>query len=323
MRFRLILIFFQVVFLSHSGICQAFYRILDKSSGETLKEYDCEVIQDGYINYSTLKSNGSDYYSIAPPYSDLQASGKHRYFLSIEKRDYLPQWIEIDLERKDTLEVFLDKDPNFREEEKGLYFNWCGIPIMRSYYPKPFRRWEDLPENVAEQIKKQVIARIGPAAFQKLYISTAHQFDTDLMNRLGVKNSYPPGTKSYRVCLSFSDPEKGIAQYTSELVYLDNGTMVVPPKFPIFAFHKGERVANWDLKPVQEITKSAQENFDDLDTSSQPIFEYYPRRDTFAWVFSKQMEKKENGLIRSRTMYLDAFTGELLAVFYDETLSLH
>jgi predicted small secreted protein len=259
-------------------------------------------------------------FTIAPPYSQDQIAGKHHYFLSIEKRDYFPLWIEIDYLSKDTLDVFLELDPNFKEEKKGLFFSWGGTPMMKSYYPKPFRKWEDLPVELAQKIKESLVARIGEKAFEKLYISTAHQFDTDLMNRLGVKTNYPPGSKSYRICFSFSDPEKGIAQYTSEAVYLDNGLQIVAPKFPEYWMWESEEKQAWTLKSPAEIKSKLFEDFGDSFSTTQPRFEFYPRGNTFSWVFAKEIGKSPSGEEKRQEVYLDSITGEVLAVFYDRKM---
>lgn len=317
---RLILFLF---ILSFTAQAQSYFRLFDKESGVTLKHYDAEIIQDGYINFSSLVAKDSEVFTIAPPYSQDQIAGKHHYFLSIEKRDYFPLWIEIDYFSKDTLDVFLERDPNFKEEQKGLFFNWGGTPMMRSYYPKPFRKWEDLPVEIAQKIKESLVGRIGEKAFEKLYISTAHQFDTDLMNRLGVKNSYPPGTKSYRICLSFSDPEKGIAQYTSESVYLDNGVQVVAPKFPQFMMWESDEKKTWNLKNQDEIKKKLIEEFGDSFDAAQPRFEFYPRGNTFSWVFSKEIDKTPKGETKRQEVYIDAISGEVLAVFYDRGMVVY
>jgi len=313
-----ILLFLLFVGVSISVQSQSYFRLIDKETGAFLKSYDAEIIQDGYINFSSLRGIGSEVFSIAPPYSELQTKGQHRYFLSIEKRDYMPLWMEIDYSSPDTLDVFLEKDPNFKEDEKGLHFNWCGVPIMRSYYPKPFRRWEDMPVDIAEKIKATIIERIGQLAFEKLYISTAHEFDTDLMNRLGVKNSYPAGTKSYRICLSFSDPQKGIAQYTTEAVYLDNGTQVVMPKLPHIYGMKDDDFSNWNFLELGKIKLTVQEKFSDQLNLDSPKFEYYPRLNTFSWVFEKDLGKDSKGWSIIRSIQIDAFSGDLLAVFYDK-----
>lgn len=316
MKFQFCLLLFFL--LSVRVQSQSFFRLIDKNTGAFLKAYDAEIIQDGYINFSSLRETSTEVLSIAAPYSDLQVTGKHSYYLSVERRDYLPIWLEIDYFSKDTLDVLMERDPDYKEEQKGLHFNWGGVPIMTAYYPRPFRSWEYLPDEVEEKIKANLIRRIGEKAFEKLYISTAHEFDTDLMNRLGVKNSYPSGSKSYRICLSFSDPEKGIAQYTTETVYLDNGTQVVAPKLPHFNGFRNGDFSDWKFLGLEEIKKSVQEKFSDQSDLSNPKFEYYPRADTFSWVFEMDLGKDEMGWNIIRSIQLDAFSGDLLAVFYDK-----
>ena len=193
---------------------------------------------------------------------------------------------------------------------------------MRSYYPKPFRKWEDMPVEIAQKIKESVVGRIGEKAFEKLYISTAHQFDTDLMNRLGVKNSYPPGTQSYRICLSFSDPEKGISQYTSESVYLDNGVQVVAPRFPQVMMWESDEKKEWTLKSQAEIKQKLYEEFGESFSEAEPRFEFYPRGNTFSWVFSKEIGKTPEGGTKRQEVYLDAISGEVLAVFFDQSMMI-
>lgn len=296
---------------------QSHFKFLDKESGQEISGYDTEIILNGYLNYAPLENGKNGVHFIRGTYRDVPTSAQNKFFLSIDKREYFPFWKEVDLSRKDTLTLELERDPNFHDQEKGLFHSWGGTPTMREYYPKPFRKWEEIPQQVGEKIKAELIRRIGDQAFSKIYISTAHVFETDRLNELRISNSYAPHTTSYRICFSFSDPDSGIAQYTTESVFLDNGTVVVAPKFPHYWMWESEEKKSWKLKSHSEIKQRILEEYGESFAETQPRFEFYPRSNTFSWVYSKEIANPRNGETQIQEVYLDAISGDLLAVFYD------
>jgi len=162
--------------------------------------------------------------------------------------------------------------------------------------------------------------KVGEEAFSKIYISTAHIFETDRLNELGIPNNYAPHTTSYRICFSFNDVTNGIAQYTTESVFLENGAVVVAPKFPQFWMWESEEKKSWKLKSQTEIVKKLISEFGDSFNDIQPRFEYYPRGNSFSWVYAKEMGKTPDGETKSQEIYLDAISGDIMAVFYDKKL---
>ncbi|RIW15058.1 hypothetical protein D0X99_11455 [Algoriphagus lacus] len=299
---------------------QSHFKFIDKESGQEISGYDAEIILNGYLNYAPVESGKNGVHFIRGTYRDVPPSSQNKFFLSIDKREYFPVWQEVDLSRTDTLTVKLELDPNFHDQEKGLFHSWGGTPTMREYYPKPFRKWEEIPQQVREKIKEELISRVGDQAFSKIYISTAHIFETDRLNELRVPNNYAPHTTSYRICFSFSDRENGIAQYTTESVFLDNGAVVVAPKFPQFMLWESDEKKAWKLKSQSEIRQTLIKEFGESFAEIMPRLEFYPRGNTFSWVFSKEIGKTSKGEIQSQEVYLDAISGEILAVFYDKKL---
>jgi predicted small secreted protein len=299
---------------------QSHFKFIDKESNLEISGYDADVLLNGYLNYASLESGKNGVHFIRGTYRDVSPSAENKFFLSIDKRDYFPFWQEVDLNRTDTLIVLLERDPNFQDQEEGLFHTWGGTPIMREYYPKPFRKWEEIPQHVGEKIKAELIRRVGNQAFDKIYISTAHIFETKRLNELKIPNNYAPNTTSYRICFSFSDRENGIAQYTTESVFLDNGAVVVAPKFPQFMMWESEEKKSWTLKNQAEVRQKLIKEFGESFTQIQPRFEFYPRGNTFSWVFSNEIGKTSTGEIQSQEVYLDAISGEILAVFYDKKL---
>lgn len=301
---------------------QSYFKFIDKESGQEISGYDAEIVLNGYINYAHLESAKNGVHFIKGTYIDIKPSDKNRFFLSIDKREYFPAWVEIDLASKDTLSVEIEMDPNFQGEQKGLFHNWGGNPILREYYPKPFRKWEEIPLEASEKIKDVLLMKVGDQAFSKIHISTAHIFETDRLKELGVPNNYAPHTTSFRICFSFSDPENGIAQYTTESVFLDNGAVVVAPKFPQHLMWESDEKKTWALKSQAEINQKLIEEFGESFAGIQPRFEFYPRGNAFSWVFSKEIGKTPKGKTKSQEVYLDAISGEILAVFYDRSMMI-
>ena len=299
---------------------QSYFKFIDKESGKEVSGYDAEIILNGYLNYAPLQSAKNGVHFIKGTFRDIIPSEKNRFFLSIDKQEYFPVWVEIDLASKDTLLVELEMDPNYQGEQKELFHNWGGTPIMREYYPKPFRRWEEIPLEASEKIKNVLLMKVGDQPFSKIYISTAHIFETDRLKELGIPNNYAPHTTSYRICFSFSDPENGIAQYTTEGVFLDNGAVVVAPKFPQNQMWESDEKKTWKLKSLAEIKKKIIEEFGESFAEIKPRFEFYPRGNAFSWVFSKEIGKTSRGETKSQEVYLDAISGEILAVFYDRSM---
>lgn len=175
---------------------QSYFKFIDKESGQVVSGHDADIILNGYLNYAPLESGKNGVHFIKGTYRDVAPSPENKFFLSIEKREFFPFWKEVDLSRQDTLTVKLERDPNFQDQKKDLFHTWGGTPIMREYYPKPFRKWEEIPQEVSQKIKAELLLKVGEQALTKIYISTAHIFETDRLNELGIPNSYAPHTTS-------------------------------------------------------------------------------------------------------------------------------
>ena len=90
------------------------------------------------------------------------------------------------------------------------------------------------------------------------------------------------------------------------------------PKFPEFKMWESEEKKTLELKNQNEIRQKLKDEFGDSFSNVVPNFEFYPRGNTFSWVFSKEIGKTIQGETKSQAVYLDAISGEILAVFYDK-----
>lgn len=312
--------FLIVIFAPIAGWSQSFFKFVDSETKNSVSEYDAEVIRNGYLNFAFIGKKENDVYFLQPIDRDYIPKPEDTFFLSIDKQNYYPKWIEVDLKSKDTLLVELELDPNFRREEKGLYYNWCGTPVLRKYYPKPFRQWGEIPEKASKEIRLEMEHQLGKEAFSKLYISNAHIFETDRMTELGIPHNYPPGTTSYRICFSFSDPQKGISQYTADGVFMDDGSIIKAPLFPQHELWKSAQENSWDVLSIEEVKIKALEEFGKSILEKEPSFHFYSRGNTFTWVFLQDLGRSPNGATLIKEIHYDAFSGEVLAIFNDKRI---
>lgn len=309
-----------LIFAPIAGQSQSFFKFVDSETKKSVSRYDAEVIRNGYLNFAFIGKKDSDVYFLQPIDRDYNPKPEDAFFLSIDKQNYYPVWIEVDLKSKDTLLVQLEPDPNYRGEEKGLFYSWCGIPVMQKYYSKPFRQWDEIPEQTSKEIKLEMEHRLGKEAFSKVYISNAHIFETDRMTELGIPHNYPPGTISYRICFSFSDPEKGISQFTADGVFMRDGSVIKVPLLPQYELWKSTQENSWNVLSIEEIKIKALDEFGKSILEKDPSFQVYSRGNTFTWVFSQDLGRSPNGATLIKEIHYDAFSGEILAVFNDKRM---
>lgn len=103
-------------------------------------------------------------------------------------------------------------------------------------------------------------------------------------------------------------------------MFLENGTIVVAPKFPQYMMWESDEKKAWKLKSQSEIKERINKEFGESFAETPPRFEFYPRGNTYSWVFSMEIGKTQEGIKQSQEVYLDALSGDILAVFYDKIL---
>lgn len=312
-----------LIFLGYSitGFSQSYFRLIDKVSGEFLNSYGSEIIQDGYLNFAQLNhEKGKEVLKYIRWSDDPIEFSNHEFFLSVNRFEYLPVWIPIDLAQKDTLDVFLDPDQNYVSSKTELHHNICGEPIYRKYYPKPLRSWSDLPLEVEMSVKEKLLKSIGSDLFNKLYISSIYEYEGTKMNEAEGRLLYPDGEKGYRICLSFSDIDAGVAQYSSDFFVNKNGQISKMPAFPNWNQGALFGQIKKELMPFEKIEEIVEKDGSVNLEVSNSTFEFYQRANTFSWVFKEITGKSEEGFQMSKSTYFDAVSGKLLAVLYDESL---
>ena len=307
-----------LMIISNSVEAQSFFKILDKESGATINYPNAELVQDGFINFAGISLRSSKEVFSYTPWSDqpLEKSN-HQFFLSINHSKYLPEWIEVDLMKSDTLTVLLRPDPNQNGLGKEAIYQNCGEPIYKKYYPRPFREWEDLPKELLEKVETKLLDAFGPGLLKQLYLSSIYRFVADEMNQAEGRIVYQPGEVGYRICLSYSNPKAGISQYSSDFYVNSSGHISKLPNFPNInlrpSFSKGI-----DLLDFSELKKKVELDGEiDLEKSNSD-FQYFARSNSFVWVFTQIMKENKNGIQSSKSVYYDAETGRKLAIFFDE-----
>ncbi len=318
---RRVLLIFCLIGFSNLGNSQSYFRLIDSSSGAYSNSYDSEIIQDGYLNFGQLHhKKGEEVLKYVRWSDDAVDFEDHEFFLSINKAEFLPVWLPIDLSKNDTLDVFLEPDPNYISYKTNLHYNKCGEPIYRKYYPKPLRDWSDLPTEAQSKIKERLIKSMGQEFFEKLFISSIYEYDGTKMNKAEGRVLYQNGEKGYRICLSFKDEVAGVAQYSADFFANVKGEISEMPAYPAWSQWGVFGQKNKGLLAFEQIVRIVESDSTINFEKSSSEFEFYPRANTFAWVFKEITGKSEEGLQKSKSTYIDAVSGKLLGVIYDETL---
>jgi hypothetical protein len=307
-----------ILIFAVNGHSQTYFKFIEEN-GEDVYGGLGEIVQDGNLSFAGLVKKGTEkIYTYVTWENNDNIDFNTDYFLTLNLKNYLPVWINVDLQKKDTLTIHLELDKNIVKEKKGNHFNICGEPIYIKYTPRTFRSWEEIPENARKKIVSTLEGQLGKKNFDKLYISSGYILNGPEMQKAGVKRAN--NQIVYRMCLSFSDPKKGIDQYSTFISFTDTGEILNYPDFPRIEFWNLDDVWSFrGLKELQNIASIAGYFIKDETTST---FNFYPRQNTFVWEFTTVQGKTERGEIKERTSYYDAITGELVAIFYDTKIVL-
>lgn len=305
-----------ILIFAVNGHSQTYFKFIEEN-GEDIYGGSGEIVNDGNLSFAGLVRKGTEkIYTYVPWDRKDSIDFTATYFLRLDLKNYFPVWVEVDLERKDTLTISLEVDKNIVKEVKGTHYNICGEPIYGNYTPRAFRTWEEIPAEPRNEVYTWLENWIGKKNLKKLYISSGYILNGPEMEKAKVPHA--DDQIVYRMCLSFSDPDIGINQFSTAFNFSESGRVLNSPNLPSTELWNFDSA--WEFMELQDIQKTASKAGYFKKGKTSTSFDFYPRQNTFIWEFTEFLGYTERGETKERSVYYDAFTGELLAIFFDKVM---
>lgn len=193
----------------------------------------------------------------------------------------------------------------------SLYVKNCSHYNFGKYVAAEYETLNQIPK-VSSIIKKYLSNRVHPYYLNKMYFKKAQVIDS-----IPFKKEFPKAEMKtrfhYFLCFAFSDSNKGIGEYTSNLEIDEHGNIIKDIEFP------KRTASNSYLASLQKIKKELiRKGFYRYNSTKIDLI-YETNKDLLIWHFINE-EVKENGELFQHIMSYNAHTGNYLSI---ETIKLY
>lgn len=219
------LIPFLIVFITISCFAQSAVRFIDSETGEPR----CEIYSNIYKNGDTFEncggSNKDGYLQLRIRNIDSTAT----YQFSFNYLEYEHIWKKIDINKKDTLIVYLKKDDYYIQNKKNLLYTGCSTYSLPNYYPREPRSLKDVPDSIAEKVNIYLKERVGTEIFKNFKLTGGQIVDIKEYKK---RNPESKTKIAYYLCFSYRNLKAGIGMYSSKIHLDEFGNVLKDIGFP-------------------------------------------------------------------------------------------
>jgi hypothetical protein len=222
----------------------------------------------------------------------------------------VPQFLKIDkklnLKNNDTLIVKLKPNPNCncKTFPKDVLVMNCPYYSFGAYIAKEPRSLEDLPLNISLKVKNYLLSRVGEEFYKKIYFKRGQIIDS-IPYKKYFKNSQMKTRYYYYLCFAYSNMEKGIGEYCSNIELDESGNIIKDIDFP-----KKNSAIN-KLVSLQEIKNKAINRKFYVKEKTKIELSYDESKNILVWKFTNEDYKPNNTFLQKILRY-NAHDGKYL-----------
>jgi hypothetical protein len=205
--------------------------------------------------------------------------------------------------------------------DSGYRGNYFQIGYKQRNLVKLFRNLDEIPQNVRNRLNDHLRIRLGDAFTRRLKFEEGQWLDLEKL-RKQFPSVYNENANrgSYDLLFSFSDPDKGLKAFFSEMVLDDSGSVIIDIRFPDIAMYP----AKADIISCREAYSIAGGSGFPTELSSA-WFEYSEEQKCFIWIItdSREIEPDDPLMPRFKGTYrkvdINANSGKVIRI-YKETI---
>ncbi len=284
----LIIFLFSIACFSQSAI-----KFVDSESKLPLSEIYSTI----YKNEDTFEncggSNKNGVFKIKIKELDNQAN----YYLHYNDNvNYKPIWKEINPNRSDTLNIYLERSRFYYDTSDELLKSICGTYTFFGYTPREPTSLKDIPEFIQIKTIKYLKERVGQSELENFELIGGQIIDLKEFKKRKPKSNQKT---AYYLCFSYRNIDAGISNYTSKIEFDEEGNIIKDIDFPIIK-ENSIQVKIFPLKSI--IDKATERNFYKK-SKTQFKMGYYQKENILVWKLINETYNSDNTYLEEQLIY--------------------
>lgn len=251
---------------------------------------------DGFYNLKNLK---------------LDSLKTYRLYLDDARFVKIDQ--ELNLKNNDTLIIKLKPNPNCncRLFPKDVFISFCPYFSFGAYIPKEPRNLDnDLPLIISQKVKDYMRLRVGEDFYKNIYFKKGQILDSIPAKKYS-KNFKMTTRYHYYLCFAYSNIEKGIGEYTSNVELDEFGNIIKDINFP-----KNNSQINQFASYKEIKNKAIAKKFYKEEKTKTEMY-YDSNKNILIWKFTNE-EFKPHGIFLINELTYNAHTGQYIDLKINE-----
>ena len=228
-----------------------------------------------------------------------------KYYLQYNDNvNYKPIWREINIKKKDTLKIHLERSRFFYDSSEELLKSICGTYTFFGYTPREPTSLKDLPEFIQKKTIEYLKERVGELEFEKFELIGGQIIDLkEFKKRIPKSNQ----KIAYYLCFSYRNIDSGISNYTSKIELDEKGNVIKNIDFPIVK----ENSIQEKIIPLKSIIeKAAKRNFYKK-KKTQFKMSFYSKSNILVWKLINETYNNDNTYLKEELIY-NAHNGKFI-----------
>lgn len=277
---------------------QTIIKIESYDDHEKHKYFLPHLIDERDMGSSLGTEDGNGFYNLK--YLKLDSLKTYRLYLDDSRFIKIDK--KISLKNKDTLIVKLKPNPNYHPKtfpKDVIVMNYPFYSVY-PYIPKTVTSLDDLPLNISQKVKDYLLSRVGERFYKKIYFKEGKIIDSLFYRRQNMETQY-----LYILCFAFSNIEKGIGEYTSNIEVDEFGKIVTDINLP-----KKTTAINKIFSLKETKNKAINRKFY-VEEKTKIELNYDESKNILVWKFTNEDYKSDNTFLQKTVRY-NAHNGEYL-----------
>lgn len=283
------------------------------SFSQTVIKVEPDEEKNKYFNYSLLDQddithhmgvNEKDgFYNL----KNLKLDSLKTYRLYLDDPRFVKIDQELNLKTNDTLIIKLKPNPNCncKSFPVDVFVSGCPYYSFGAYTPKEPRNLDtDVPFMISQRVKDYLRLRVGEDFYKNIYFKKGQIIDSIPYKKYS-KNGKITTRYHYYLCFAYSNIDKGIGEYTSNVELDEFGNTLKDINFPKNNSQINQFVSFKEIK-----NKAIAKKFYNKETTKIEMY-YEPTKNILIWKFINQ-EYKPHGVFLINELTYNAHTGEYL-----------
>lgn len=268
------------------------------------------LIDENDIRESLRFEDGNGFYNL----KNLKLDSLKTYRLYLDDDRFVKIDQKLNLKNNDTLIVKLKPNPNCncKTFPKDVLVMSCPYYSFGAYIAKEPRSLDDLPLDISLKVKNYLLSRVGKEFYEKIYFKKGQIKDS-----IPYKKYFPNSQRNpeyydqmktryhYYLCFAYSNMEKGIGEYCSNIELDEFGNIIKNIDFP---------KKNSEINKLVSLNKTKNKAISRkfyIEGKTKIELNYDVNKNILVWEFINE-EYKPNGIYIQEILQYNAHNGKYL-----------